>query len=201
MPVAAYIAIGTIITVWKLIVTLGHCYLYRLRTKTNKDKPSKRKQRKVSFTPILSVAMLVIYIVFFSLTGLNVANVGNGWSAFLFGLGWLTFGLSSVVFLLKFVRLGYLIVPSRARRFAQISGEKVDVLDFKGRVSLGLALFALLCQAFLLCVCAVIWPNDYTILQIAFGFHAWFSVQHGMSIVFQFENVKRAYVIYFTGSV
>lgn len=109
MPVPAYILLGVILTTFKGILTCLHIKEWRRRQRKLYAKMDRQKHHP--FVPTLSFVSFMVYATFFPLTFANVVNSGNGWSYALHSIGWVCFGLISIFFLFKIVRLGRRLVP------------------------------------------------------------------------------------------
>lgn len=192
MSVGAWIGITTVLIVLKFITAAGQSYLWYLREKDYKAKVQKQKQKRMPMVPILSWSMFCIYFFIFLLPFYNVANTSNGFSGFVWGIGWLVFGLLSIIFFLKFIRLGSRILPSKARAFTKPYGDSLSKLDMPGQISLVFQVLALIGQLIVLCVVGPIYPNENFVIRTGSAFHAWFTFQHGVSMLVHFERIKKA---------
>jgi len=107
--VAAYISLGVLLTLAKGIVAVLHARAWLRRQRKLYAKVDRKKHYPI--VPGLSILGFVQYLVFFPLTITNVANAINGWSFAIHATGWLAFGVMSIFFLMKIVRLGRRLVP------------------------------------------------------------------------------------------
>ena len=192
MSIDAWIAIGTTLVFFKLVTAIGHSHLWFVRNERFKQKNMERYMRKVAVVPTLSWLFVVIFVCMFSLSALNIVNTENGLSGLCYGIGWLIYGINSNIFLLKFVRLGARILPTRARAVTNVHHERLSTLDFRGRVSLGLQCVALFGQTVVLCIIGPSVPGERIVMQVAAGFHMMFTSLHGLSMFFHLERIKEA---------
>ena len=195
LNINAWIAMGSILIFAKVLTAIGHSHLWYSRNKAWRErKVEKRRQRSIPFVPILSWIQVCCYMGIFILPAFNLASTENGVAAFFFGVGWMVYGLLSVIFLMKFVQLGARILPRKARTVTKPYNESLRRLDTKGKLSLGFQFLAIAGQTFVLCVLGLAFPNQNFVVRVATGFHAWCTAQHGATMLIHFERVKYAYV-------
>ena len=192
MSISAWIGMGSALVFAKGFTAIGHTNMYYERERAYKQKNPRELRRRIPWVPLLSWLMFLNYVLFFVLPALEVANSKNGVAGFFFGLGWLLFGCLSVIFLLKFIALGYKIIPTQSRVLSQKDHDRLSQFEWKGKLSFALSIAALACQTVMLCIVGLIVPDDYTIIRIASGFHAWFTAQHGISMTIHIERIKKA---------
>ena len=170
MSVSAYIAFASLINLGKLFVALGHSYLWLRRAGNLKAKQTAKKlnDRRIPIVPLLSWLSMITYILFFVFTGTD--NSFKGEANFLFGFGWLIFGILSLVYLLKFVSLGHRMVPkNHLKLFAKV-GEKLSKLNLSGKVGVFFCLLTLVGQTLTMCVVGLLFPQAYVVIRIANAF-------------------------------
>jgi hypothetical protein len=107
--VAAFITVGVFLMLSKCLLAVLHVRSWRRRQRKLYAKVDRRKHHP--FVPSLSVLGAIVYLLFFPLAFANVINAQNGWSYAIHTLGWLAFGIVSIFFFLKIVRLGRKLIP------------------------------------------------------------------------------------------
>ena len=199
MAIWAWIFIGVVVTLIKLVVAIGHSYLWMKREASRQARKPKvtassnRAIPRLPIVPTISWAMVVNFTLFFTLTGLNIANPINGLAAFWYGLAWLGYGISNLLFLLKFVSLGHRIVPQTRKWAATLnSNRKLSKLDLKETISLALSVLALIGQTLSLCIVSWIYPGHYTVIQTAVGFQGCFLVLLMFTLINHFRRIQAA---------
>jgi hypothetical protein len=200
MAVPAYLSIGCILIVIKVLIATQHTRTWLHRRQNMRGSAARRR---LPLVPMLSWLMVFCYVPFFVLSFLNVGNVSNGIPAALFGSGWFLIGLFCLFYLFKFVSLGRRIIPqhrgfrSASKMQSDDSKDDDDVdatssFDVTGRLSVIFCVIALAGQTICFVILSLAIPNDPVILRVGFGFQAWFIIQHFFSIMHHFQRVKEA---------
>jgi hypothetical protein len=194
MSVGAWIFLALFAIVIKFITALGHSYLWMKRKEFMQTSKNHAVQGlRFPLVPILTWLLLVVFVLMFVLTSLNLVNVKNNGAAFLFGVGWLIYGIFSNVFLVKFIGLGHRMLPnSRVRAFVKGKSARLSKLNIKGKVSLFFSLIALICQTVALCIVSLFVTDNFVVVRVAAAFQFWFCTQHGISMMIHFERVMRS---------
>jgi len=107
--IALFATAAVLLTLLKGLLAVFHVRAWRKRQRRLYAKINKRNHYPI--VPTLSVAGFIHHIILFSLGGANIINANNGWSYGVLSVGWLVFGLTSLLFFLKLVRLGRKLLP------------------------------------------------------------------------------------------
>lgn len=192
MSVNVYIVLGALISFGKLVISLGHSYLWIRRAKNLKAKQQSRSftGNRIPIVPLMSWIFLFTYLIFFTLTSTDNSTKGEG--NFFFGFGWLIFGASSLFYLMKFVSLGHRLVPKNHLKLFAKAGEKLSKLSRFGKFGVFVCIIILLGQTITMCIVGLIFPLDYTVIRIANGFYASFLSQFTILLMDHFQRVKTA---------
>lgn len=192
---SAYIVLSVILM---LLKTFASCHYVRAWVKRQyNEKNKKRLEGRLPIVPIISWLSWLLHLAYFILIGLGVADAKNGLAAFLFGIGWTYFAFLSILFLLKFVSLGYRIAPRSAatKTFRLMPGaEKLSHFNIKGKISLFICVLMTILQFIFFCIVPFFYAVDDRYIRAGFGIQGYFLVQHAMSITNHFERVKHLWV-------
>lgn len=189
-----FVALVVFLGLTKILITIQHSLRWVQRERNIKTKQILLDRKRWPVVPLISWGSAVAYLLFLIGSATDTFNAYNGWNAFMFGIGWLFYGLSSVMFLMKFVSLGHRIAPrSKSAVIRSIAGvEKLSKFDTAGKFSLCAGLAALVVQTVLLCIVQMIPGTDHEVMiRAAFGAQGYLVLQHILSILHHVERIKQ----------
>jgi MFS family permease len=198
LSIAAWIVFAVLLTSAKFFIAVGYSYLWVKRESKKSSKPKSNQNRKQSqripLIPIVQGIMFLVYVGFFA-SSILLGSDGipnHGVPLFFFGLGWGLFSLCYFLYLNRFIKLGHKMVSrSRTIQWTKILGiESLSVLDTFGKINLLIIVLALAGQTIALCIFGLIYPENYTIVQIGAAFEGWFNVQTAVAIIYQIQRVR-----------
>jgi hypothetical protein len=194
MPVAVWIVFFVVFCGLKLFVAITHTKLWVTREHKRENNRStagrgrSARSRRFPIVPAMSWMLFMIYLAFFLVSTLNVAR---GVPAFIFGLGWMLFGLIYLAYAFKFINLGHRI-GARSTDISKSERDKLSKIDVIGKIIVVIGFVSLIGQTICYCVLGLIYPSDYMFIQIANGFDGWFVASATTILLYQMQRVKNA---------
>ena len=190
VPTAAFIVVAIVVTILRIFASTQHTISWIKRSRKESKATSKANRGRLPIVPTLSWMLTFCYFLMFLLSGLNIANSKNGAAPMLFGIGWTFFAIISLLYLARFVSLGYRIAVPTSRLGLLSGAEKLARFDTKGKISLALSMVAIVVQFCFLCIVPFYFKVDERYIRVAIGVQAYFVVQHAISITHHIERVK-----------
>jgi hypothetical protein len=193
-PLAGFISLSVFIFSMKIFVAIHHSMTWRRRylKEKNSSARTKRYQGRLPIVPTLTWLFVLSYALLFTLSGLNIINAQNGGAPALIGICWTIMAISALLFLRKFVSLGYRIAPRpKGAAFSSVAGmENLSKFDTKGKISLALCVSAVIVQFVLFCIMPFFYNADDRFIRAAVGVEGYFIIQNAISIANHVNRVK-----------
>ena len=180
----------------RLILAVGHTfYFIRKKRRTMQENPPRllRGKRRFPSTPIVSWILFFLYLALFSLTSVNYSSVPL--NLCIYGLGWLMFGLTFLLYLAKLVSVGHRISPRSGLLESSKEVENLSKFDTFGKSVFVLAVISLTGQTVSFCILSWSLPGDYVVVRIANAFDGVFILTICLSLMYQFHRLIKVYAL------
>jgi hypothetical protein len=200
-PIAAYWTLIGIFLSIRILSSLTRVFVRKRRARQREQRDAGgnvqsknirakkgRDDRHVIGTYI-DIAQVVTYILFWCLSGLNIANYSNGISVSLYSLSYLPFAIGYTVFLTRMVSLGARIIPLKGQTSLVEAHQKLSTFNRLGAILMVVQIICLFASSIVLIICSPIIPGyEALFLSIGFAFKAFFMLANGFGIVNQIER-------------